>query len=409
MKIFLVIQWFPPEQPPIGYMMYELANDLVRVGHDVTIITGFPNHPSGIVFKGYRKRWFQEEFLDGVRIWRVYLSTSPNRSKLNRFVSFLTFTFSSCWAIFNRGKCDVIFSALLPLSMGLFLPLVARIKGSRLVFNLQDLHPDVPIMLGLIKNTFLIKILKWIESYAYQSADKLTVICDSYKKHVVSKGVVPEKVTVIENWIDCNEIRPGNRMNCFRKKIECSLDDFVVLYAGTIGFVSGAEFVLDVANNLARYRHIKFLFVGEGPMLNRLIEKSKLKGLNNMIFMPFQDRDMINQVQATADLSLVTLLKNSADYSVPSKVLGYMAAGRPIVASVDENSETANQIKKASCGVIVPAEDANKLTEAIIKLYGSEQLRVQLGINGRDYIEKNLSRKNLTGKYTTLFESLICI
>lgn len=406
MKVILLTQYFPPEPAPIGHMLYDLASGLVQRGHDVTIITGFPNHPSGVVFEGYRKRWFYQEILNGVRVWRVYLYTSPNRSRFNRILTFLTFTFVSCWTILTRVKCDIIFSVLQPLSLGILLPFIAKIKKAHLVFNVQDLHPDALIELGMIRSQFLIRILKRIERYSYRSAEKISVICEHFKRHVISKGISPNKVEVIENWVDLAEIKPSNRINDFRAKVGYSDDDWIVLYAGTIGFVSGAGIILEVAKKLISYKDIKFLFVGEGPILDKLKKESKFFGLNNILFLPFQDRKILNQILATADVALVTLLKSKGGYSVPSKVLAYMAAGRPVIASVDPDSETAKQIKRADCGLIAPAENPDALTEAIIRLKDSELLSEQLGINGRIYLERNLNKKIIIEKYIRLFESL---
>ena len=197
MRIFMITQWFPPEHVAAGHMVLELASDLVRAGHEVTVVTGFPNHPSGIVFEGYRKRLLQEEYLNGVRVWRVYSITSPSRNLLNRMLTSLSFALMASCTVFLKGKCDVVFSILQPLSIGIFVPILSMMKRARLIFNLQDLHPDALVDLGFIRNKAVVGVLRLIESFSYRSADKVTVICDHFKKHVISKGVPPTRVEVI--------------------------------------------------------------------------------------------------------------------------------------------------------------------------------------------------------------------
>lgn len=406
MRAYFVTQWFPPEHTPIGYMIRELAEETARNGWDVTVITGFPNHPQGAVFKGYRKALFQEEMIGNIRVWRVFLATSNKRSKLNRLLTFATFTLFSSLALLIRGKSGVIFAVLQPLSIGLLLPLVAKIQGSSLVFNVQDLHPDVPIQLGLIRNPLLIAILKRIEEFAYRSADGLAVICESFKAHCIDCGAAPKNIAVIENWIDVDEVRPSSRCNSFRTQTGCAENDFVVLYAGTIGLVSGAQVVIAAAEILSDLEKIKFVFVGEGSLVVELKALAQTKNLGNVIFAPFQSREMLSQVQAIADISLVTLRIGAGEHSVPSKVLGYMAAGRAVIASVDEASETGLLIKQAACGVVIPPEDAAALAQTVRQMVDRDEERKTMGHSGRRYVENVFSRVAVTKRYISFFNSL---
>ena len=189
MRIFMITQWFPPEHAPIGQMMLELASGLAKSGHKITVVTGFPNHPSGKVFPGYHKRLIQKEQVNGFNIWRVYLFTSPKRTFFRRILTSVTFIFSAFWAILLGGRCDVMISVLQPLTVGLFAPILKKIKHSHLIFNIQDIHPDALIELGIIRNKSLVSLLRRIEIYSYHNMDKITVICDIFKKQIISKGI----------------------------------------------------------------------------------------------------------------------------------------------------------------------------------------------------------------------------
>lgn len=405
-RIVLISQWFPPEHAPIGFMIKELAADLVRAGWDVTVVTGFPNHPSGIVFAGYRKQWLREEFVEGIRIRRVYLYTSPVRSPHRRILTFLSFTMSSWLCILLHARPDVVFSVLQPLSVGLTLPLLGSVKRFRLVFNVQDLHPDAPIELGLVRNRLLIWMLRRVERFAYRRADRLAVICEGFRRHCVAAGAPAERVRVIENWVDTEAIRPGSRIVPLRAEIGLGDEDFAVLYAGTIGLVSGAELVIETASLLREYPRIKMALVGEGPLVDRLVGAARKANLDNVVFAPFQPRDRVNEVQAMADLSIVTLLPGKGKLSVPSKVLGYMAAGRCVVCSADADSETARLVDVSGCGLVVEPGNAQAMADAILALQSNAARRTTMADNGRRYLERHLSRTAITRKYMAMLDEM---
>lgn len=408
MKIVLLTQWYPPEQAPIGYMIRELAQAMIDRGHQVTVITAFPNHPTGRVFGGYRKQWRLKEIVDGVALWRMTLYTSPNPGKISRILSFISFTLTSAWALLVHPRCDLIFAVFQPLSVGVTLPPLARLKGAKLVLNVQDLHPDAPIELGLIRNPLLVRVLRWVERFGYRSASGLAVICDQFKKHCVLRGAREDDVAVIPNWIDIDEIRPGDRDNPFRAALGLSPEHVVVLYAGTVGLVSGAEVALQAARAIEdRHPEMRLVFVGEGPALDGLKEYAQRNGMKNVIFAPFQPREVLPQVQAIADISLVSLRRGKGRASVPSKVLGYMAASRPVIASVDSDSETASLVLKSGCGQVVEPEDGEALAEAISGLVDDRSARMRLGSNGRRYLEENFQRSTVTARYAEFFEGIV--
>lgn len=405
-RILLLSQWYPPEHAPIGFMFRELAADLAAAGWKVTVLTGFPNHPGGAVFGGYRKRWFQEEMVDGIRVWRVYLYTSRNRSRFRRMLTFLSFTLSSSLAILLRERPHVVFSVLQPLSVGLTLPVIRWWRPFGLVFNVQDLHPDAPIELGLIRNRWLIRMLRGVERFAYRHSDRIAVICDGFRSHCIARGAAADKVATIGNWVDLEAIRPGESGLAFRAELGLRPDDFVVLYAGTIGHVSGARIAIDVAKRLRDHPSIKLAMVGDGPLLGELKERARAAGLTNLVFAPFQPRERLNEVQAMADLSIVSLLPGKGKLSVPSKVLGYMAAARCVVCSADADSETARLVRTACCGIVTAPGDPDAMAEAILAMQADARLRETMATNGRAYLEAHLSRPIVTEHYRFLFEEL---
>jgi len=385
-------------------MMFELATDLANRGWEVTVITGFPNHPVGRVYPGYRRRLLSRERAGNIWVWRVWLSTSPRRTLLNRLLTFASFTLTATGALLACERPDIIFAVLQPLSVGAVLPLIARVKNSRLVFNLQDLHPDAQIRLGLIRSPSVIRVLRALESHAYRTCDALTVICDAFRARAIERGAPPQKVEVIENWIDTDEIAPGARDNEFRRAAGCRPEDFLVLWAGTLGHVAGAEILPAAAEQLAANREIQFVIVGEGPALQTLQQTAASRSLANVHFMPFQPRERLPEVQSSADVSVVTLARDFGEVSVPSKVLGYMAAGRPMVAAVPEESATAGIVRASGCGQVVPVGDPAALAQAIRAYAADPQEALQDGRRGREYVLAHWSRARAAMRYAELFD-----
>ena len=402
MKIVMICQWFPPEHAPIGVMLSEMAEDLIQKGHSVSIITGFPNHPEGIVFKGYNKKIFNKEDESGLKIIRCYLYTSPKKTFLRRAANYLSFAMSSFVAAMCMEKHDVLLMVSPPLSNGLIAIALKKIKKLRFVFNVQDIYPDAAISTEIIKNPFLIKVLMKLEQIIYHEAKSVSLISEGFKNNLLAKGVPEEKINVIENWIDTNEIVPMNKHNDFSIKHEL-IDKFVILYSGTIGIISGAEIIIDCAKNLSDYEDILFLFVGEGIVKDEIRKKVNQLSLKNIKFLSFQPRKLLSEVQSCSDVSVLTLAKDKGKTSVPSKILGYMAAARPVVASIDESSDTHRLINEAKCGICVEPGNADNLSDIILTLYHDRHLAEQLGRNGREFLMNNCGRKKITSQYEKMF------
>jgi len=404
-SVLFLSQWFPPEHAPMGYMLKELAENLAEQGWQVEVVTGFPNHPSGKVQAPYVKQRILREKIAQVNITRLWLFTSEKRSFLSRALNFLSFVISSFFYLRTCKKPNLVFAVLQPLPLGATLTMLAKLRGFKLIFNVQDLHPDVLVDLGLIKSKPVIKTLKWIERTAYKQADGLAVICPGFKDHVENNGS-KGAVAVIPNWIDIDEIKPQpEKGQIIRQMANIPADVPVVLYAGTIGHVSGAEVVVQAAQLAAENSNIHWLFVGEGPLLPTL--QSMAHGFSNIHFLPFQPRELLPEVQNCATISMVSLLPNKGIFSVPSKVLGYMAAGKPVVASVDLHSETGRLIQQAKSGVVVQPADPKALLKAVEDLIESPPVLSRAGELGRLYLEQHYSRSQVCSQYASFFEQII--
>ncbi len=395
MKILLINQYFYPEVASTAQLMTELSEDLVKCGHQVTVVTGFPG------YEKKRKGLYEVEYYRGIKIIRTYVYHAARKSGfLKRLFNYISFTISSFIGGILSGKQDIMFVlSQPPLMGGLSAYVISRLKRIGYIYNVQDLYPDIAVDLGVLKNKTLIKFLENVEKLIYKKAKKIAVIGPTLHNHLVKKGVPENKIVEIPNWIDTENIKPEKKENSFSK--ECKINDqFVVMYSGNIGYSQPLEMMIEAAKILLE---IEFVIIGGGAKKDKLLKMAK--GINNILFLPYQPKEKLSEVFASADVQLILLKKGIANYSVPSKVYGIMASGRTIIASIDEFSEIKNIIDQG-CGIYVPPEDTKKLIEAIRKLYQNSDLCRTYGENGRKLVEGQYSRKRITKMYDRMFSNL---
>jgi colanic acid biosynthesis glycosyl transferase WcaI len=301
---------------------------------------------------------------------------------------------------------DVVVNYGPPLIGPLLTSTVARRGHVPQVTVIYDLYPDVAIETGMLTGRAFIAIARWAERRTYRVSDRIVVLSEGFRRTLEDKDVSSSKVDVIPVWLDPDEIRPSPRLN--RWRIEQGIDSnaFVILYAGTIGLVSGAEVMAEVADRLRDEPDLLFLFVGDGQTKAALESAAKQRGLTNIRFCAFQDRDRLNDVQATADVSVVTLAKGRGRTSVPSKVIGHLAAGRPTVASVDADSDTAGCVLAGPSGIVVPPGDVRQIADAILSLKHNPGQRAVLANSARSQFEEQYAAPAVMLRFAHLLEEL---
>ena len=406
MRVLIISIAFAPELIGNAPLVTELATDLAKQGHQVTVITGFPQHGLSEIPDRYRRKIFLKENFNGVRVVRCYTYASAQKSFLNKMLSYVSFPLSSTLSGLIAGEYDIIFTLSPPLWLGLSAYLIGKTKGIPFVYNVQDLFPEAAVKLGALSNEYAINFFEKLERFVYTKAKCVPVICDFFRDSIVSKGIPNHKVVVIPNWVDTDFIHPMEKNNEFREENDIG-DKFVVLYSGTIGFSQPLEIVLECAKFMANNPEILFVIVGSGVKKEQLQEQAKQMLLKNIRFFDSQPRSKLPSLLASADVSLVMLKTGIATVSLPSKIYGIMASGRPIIASIDKNSDARNIIKEANCGVWVEPENSEQLAKAISMLYCNQELCLKYGENGRKYVVENNSRKKITAEYGQLLKSLV--
>ncbi len=398
MRILFMAQCYAPENVSAAILITELASDLSRRGHQVCVVTGAPNYPQGRVFKGYRNSLYNVEVLDGVRVIRTWSYISPSKKFWSRIFHYGTYSATALYGGLAAGPQDVLVSFSPPLPLGLSAWLLSRILRAPWVLQIEDLYPDAAIAAGVLTNKKIISFFQKMESFLYQKSRHISVITEGFRQSLVSKKVPDAKIDVIPVWADPNEVRPMPRQNAFRKTHDLS-EKFIVMYAGNIGLTSCLEDVVGAAEILRNYTEIQFVLVGEGAKKESLEAQAQNKRLLNILFLPYQPREIYAELLAAADLLLVTLNPGASFSSLPSKVFSGMASARPILTVAPSGSQLAQIVEQANCGWIVSPAEPVELALTIARLRGQESANMQIGQNGRTYLEKYYSRNQCVDAY----------
>ncbi len=407
MRVLFTTQVFPPETHPTAIMVDELSHALAVAGHEVAVAAGFPHHPHGRLIGGYAKALFASEWRETIEVRRGWHLTSANMSLPVRAAVMLTQAFGTTAVAIGWKAPDVVVNFGPPLIGPSLSALVAKLRGARFVPVIYDLYPDVAIETGAIRNRIAVWAARIVERFVYRQADRIVVLSEGFRRSLLGRGVSERKIEIVPVWLDPREIAPSEHRNAWRREMGIGPDIRVILYAGTIGLVSGAEIVVNAAESLRDRPDVRFLFVGEGRVKDDVERVTRCRGLDNVRFVPFQPRERLNEVQATSDISLVTLAPGRGLTSVPSKVVGYMAAGRPIVASVDEDSDTACAVREGACGVVTRPGNPLALAAAIRELLDDPARRETMGRRARSYFERTYSRDAALAKMTGILEASV--
>lgn len=395
MNISFLTQWYPPEP---GLLQQELAQTLIEKGHSVTVLTGFPNFPSGKLYTGYRIKFVQKEMIAGVPIVRVPLYPEHSRSSIKRTFNYFSFALScALFGWLHIPKPDVIFVYHPPITIGIPAYVLSRLLKIPFVYQVQDMWPETLGATGMLNNTCILTMIGRFAKWLYNKAAAICVISPGFYANLIKKGVPAHKIHVIPNWVDPEAYYVADPNPSWAEELGLK-SRFNVMFAGIIGAAQGLEVVLDAATLLHNYKNIQFVLVGDGIALPRLKKVAIDKNLNNVLFLGRYPQERMPGLYALADVLFIHL-KNDPLFSItiPHKTLTYMASGKPILAAVD--GDAANVVTQAGAGITCTPSDPEALAEAVIKLYQFEKAELlRIGQNGRQAAKNIYSRERLVTK-----------
>lgn len=393
---------YAPEPISVAPFTTGLCEHLVEQGHRVSVITAFPYYPQWRTYDGYRGLLYKYERINGVDVRRVIHFVPSEPKKLaQRLIHDITFSFNAMLAIPPVGSLDGIFCSSPPPFMPTVAWLASRLHGVPFAMQLTDLATDAATSLGMLnREGWLVRWAHALENLNYERAAGISVLCSGFRDKLIRRGVPAEKIGIVPTWADTETIRPLPRENDFRRRNGLAVDDFVMLHAGNMGLKQGLHTVVEAARlSEASYTRAKWLLVGDGEERRRLQESAAACGLSALRFLPLQPAETFPYMLAAADVLLLVQRADVTDSVIPSKLLTYMAAGRPIVASVNKDSEVARRIQEGDCGLIVPPEDPHSLVDAIQYLRAAGVEAQRLGHNGRVYVEERFGKRTVLGLY----------
>lgn len=382
MHILFLSDNFPPETNAPATRLFEHARAWVRAGHRVTVVTCAPNFPEGQVMAGYTNDWFRRETMEGIDVVRVKTFIARNSGFGKRTLDYLSFLVSGTVGACFVDKPDVVVSSSPQFFAGLAGWCASVLRRRPFVFEVRDLWPASIAAVGAMKRGFVLRALEKLELFLYARARAIVVVTEAFQRDLVSRGVDPDKITVVTNGVDLSTYAPAPRDESMAERLGVR-GKFVVGYLGTHGLAHALENVLDAAERLRHRDDVRFLFVGAGAAREALMRSAAERGLTNVVFQPSQKKDAMTAVWSVCDVALVHL-KDSPVFEtvIPSKVFEAMGMGVPVLLAAP-SGEISKIVRETDAGLHVPAEDPARLGEAVVRLVDDPELCARLATSAR--------------------------
>lgn len=405
MKILIVAHYYPPEMGGAAARLHGLSRWMVDQGHEVTVITAFPNYPAGEFPPEYKGKIKAAETMDGVKLLRTWVYTTPARSSMRRILNYLSFmVMSAIVGIFTRGKYDVILASSPPLFLGVSGWLIARLRRIPFVFDIRDIWPEVAVEAGeFAPDGKVTRLAERLARFLYNKADHITPVTENKFKKLEAAGVPAAKMSVVTNGVDLDYVETAVATDM---RDELNLPNkFIVLYAGLLGIAQGVDIAVRAADILREQQDIHFVIVGEGVKRDELMQQIETLQLQNVTMLPRQPREKIPAFLKASDVSLVPLVSSNIDDAVPSKLLEAWAYGRPVILSA--GGEAASIVYDSQGGLVIEPGNAAQLAEAILFLQEHPEERFAFAQKGHDLVRNCYDRRGLAQQMAQVLQKTV--
>ena len=381
MRIVVLTQNFPPEIGATAARLHRMTKSLVEKGHRVTVITAMPNYPTGRIFDGYRGKLRTDDELDGIRVVRTWAFPSKSSKFLSRFIGYASFTLSSLLlGIWGLGRQDIVLFDSPPLPLVPAGLAMGRIARARVVMNVSDIWPEMPLQLGYPMGKASLWVLRRLESLGYRKSDLVTATSGAAREGIRRR--FPEvRTAVISNGADLSAFDPALRSQEVRESLNADPKDLLVGYFGLHGLFQGLDVVVEAAAKLRGHPTVRFVMVGDGPCKEALIESAEGKGLRNLRFVDLVEQARIPSFLASCDVALVPLAAEFPS-TIPSKVYETLASGVPMIIS--SGCEGARLVIEGKAGRTFRPGDSDELADVLIELDTDREKLRQMSSNCRD-------------------------
>ena len=402
-KLLIYAHYFYPDVASTGQILTELCEGMIDT-FDITVICVVPSYSGTIDEKYKTKRIYKEEH-NGIKIIRVRVPEFQKSNKISRIKNLLAYFFNSLLATLKIEKQDYIYTISQPPILGGVLGVLGKwLKGGKLIYNIQDFNPEQTMAVGYSKNKLLLNTVMAVDKFSCKKADKVIVVGRDMQETLRNRfnnKKVPKNV-FINNWINEKEIYPLEqnhpRIMEFKEKYNLQ-DKFIIMYSGNIGLYYDLENIIKVIGEFKDREDVVFAFVGDGTVKDKIEAYVSENNLSNVTFIPYQDKaDLIYSLNA-ADIHWVVNAKGIKGVSVPSKLYGVMAAGKPVLGVLDEGSEARLIVEDCNCGVCIEPGNYKEISNNIEYILNNKEEIRALGLNGRQYLETNLTKEVSINKY----------
>lgn len=409
-KLLVYAHYYYPDVASTGQILKELCEGM-KDTFDITVICVVPSY-SGVIDEKYKTQRIYKENINGINVIRVRVPKFQKANKVSRIKNLLSYFFNSLLATLKLEKHDYIFTISQPPILGGLLGVLGKwIKGGKLIYNIQDFNPEQTMAVGYSKNKLLLSAVMMVDKFSCKKSDEVIVVGRDMQetlKNRFNNKKVP-KNTFINNWIDEKEIYPldqnHHKIVAFKKKYNLQ-DKFIIMYSGNIGLYYDLENIIKVIGKFNGIDDVVFVFVGDGTVKNKIENYVKENKLSNVTFIPYQDKaDLVYSLNA-ADIHWVVNAKGIKGVSVPSKLYGVMAAGKPVLGVLDKGSEARLIVDECNCGLCTEPGNYDEIYKKIDFILNNKEEIKKLGINGRSYLERNLTKDVSINKYKNTIVSL---
>ena len=404
LRLIVLCPHFEPDMAPTGVVMTRIVHELAARGHELHVVTSLPWYRKHQVETGWAGALWRVEKTNWGTISRVQPFAGQTKSNLlRRAIGFILFSyFVGVRALFAGRfwrRVDGVLAMSPPLTLGLIGWHTKLFRGGKLVFNIQDVFPDAAVETGAISNQRVIAAASWLERISYQRSDSVVLLSDDLANNVQRKldQKFHKRIKVIPNFVDTQAIVPMSRLTNYRRELGID-ESLVVMYAGNVGFSQSLELMIEAARVLP---DVVFVINGEGAARNSL--EAKAQTLRNVKFGDYQDASRLGEVLATGDLHVVPLRRGLGSVSVPSKTYSILAAGRPICAAIDSDTEVPRILAAANAGVCVEPDNQEAFVSAITAMISDRKSLEEMGASGRKWVEGHASAQSVAQRYEALY------
>jgi len=399
---------YPPEPVVSAKTSAQITQSLSTASHSVTVVTTFPNRPSGKLFNGVSRRlasW--EKTLSGIKIVRCFSILSPESNMFSRLLENLSFGLTGGWQLLMAKRPQVIYANTWPIIATGIVFAVAKIRGIPLVVSVQDIYPEALIIQRRIgSDNMLARIMCWVDGVIARHSTHLIVISKGFAEIYLNKRKVPsEQLSIVPNWIDTNSIDINASRDQFRLKKNIDPKEFLLVYGGNVGVAAGMESVIESMRYLSDKDNVRLLVAGEGSELPNCKTLAKNSCGDRIVFHSPWLLEETSEVLRSADALLLPTQGTQSLVSVPSKLLSYMLAARPVIASALPESDMADLVNRSQCGWVVEPDRPDLLAAKIreISLLESSELKLR-GNMGRDYVLQHFTKEVCLPKVIQILE-----